>query len=141
MKIEFKFKEGQDDKSRANSMMMHLVNRGAEFNRERYDQIALELDNSAQSVLLYMFSEIMANFRGVTVYLKGREQPSFVTKKHPFVKAVPRKKKWEKILASDSTLHFTPDTSVVEIGKPYFFAGYSDEVVKFIAKHLYGWEG
>ena len=143
--IKFDLTKFEDDLSSANALMSWITNRAFGFDKTRYKNICLNIEDTAEGCLANEIAFAMSTFSGVKFYTlkKNFKKCRFYSKASAIIPV--SKSRYSKISHQPDTLHWntrhtvnTP-TGMIPLYAKVFF-GLEHETIKFIAETLYGWD-
>lgn len=146
--LVFDFPEGMNDIDKANHMMMHIVNRGAGFNRTKYSHIILtDLEDNVIDFMLYKTITILSIARGVDFFVpRNSKKLVWINKTNDnqhfyWTKWVNLLQRFGWYSRNGQPLSFStylyPEQTPEYVANPNIFAGVTKEDLKFIANALY----
>lgn len=143
--IQFDFSKIDGEDSRANAVMQWLVNRAFVFDKQRYTNICLNIEDTAEGCVANEIAFAINTFSGVKFYALRKELKKcrFYSKASVIIPV--SKRKYEKISNQLETLRWntrhTVDTPYAMT--PFYaevFYGVGHKTIKFIAETLYAWD-
>ena len=138
---QFDLSQFEDDISKANAVMSWLANRAFAYDKTRFNNIVLELNDDAIGAVAYEICKICTVFANTKFYTSKIAKKSRYFNKQGVVKTVSRRK-LNKIIKQEDTI-FWNATTTADNGdcdeRPIIFYGFSSELLHFVATTLYGW--
>ena len=138
---QFDLSQFDDDISKANAVMSWLANRAFAYDKMRFNNIVLELNDDAIGAVAYEICKICTVFANTKFYTSKSAKKSRYFSKHGVVEAISRRK-LNKLTAQDDTITWNA-TATVDGGvcdeRPIIFYGFNSELLHFVATTLYGW--
>ena len=137
---QFDLSQFDDDISKANAVMSWLANRAFAYDKMRFNNIVLELNDDAIGAVAYEICKICTVFANTKFYTSKSAKKSRYFSKHGVVEAISRRK-LNKLTAQDDTITWNA-TATVDGGvcdeRPIIFYGFNSELLHFVATTLYG---
>lgn len=146
LELQFEFPEGISDEDKANKLMEFLVNRTAQFNRDKFDEIyLLDLKDDVESFMMYKIMAFVAIGTSIAIKMpySAKKLPYFNQDNDNqifgvrFILSYQAKKYAGALQFSSYTVgqeHPEFDT------RPNIFLGFTHETLAFIADTLYDYK-